>query len=512
MNTKSFKLHSENTFLFTDSLIYKIFALISLDAFYFIFSTFDFVWVYFDIYIYFFFIFFVLCIHFFFIIINLISQIVDLKTVSSYICLLLFSFFLFAPFEFQTTSIFYYNFSFFDFLSFDEFSYALALLTTFLYAIIFTYYVFNVFSSFSFTIFLIFSFYILFFTFFVSRFFHFYLFFEIILIPFFFLVSVWGSNIRRIWAGERLLFFTLFFSIPFFLFLINSFFIKQTFFIFSFFFSYGYYVFSSIEIFFFLFSVLFFLGVKVPLFPTHIWLPEAHGEAPTLGSIILAGLLLKLGAYGFYRFLTFFSNDFYSKIFFLFSYFLCLFSLFVSLFSIFFQLDFKKTIAYFSIGHIAYVILGFISFSHEGLLGSFIITLSHGLSATCLFFLVGFLYAQTHTRSLNFYSQLAQKIPLFSFFFFLSSLANISLPGTAGFVGEQIVLFSLSILGFEFLFLPVFFTILSGFTGMLFCFKLLFGTKVRTFSFFDLSFNDFCVSLLLIFPVFFIGFFPSLFF
>jgi NADH-quinone oxidoreductase subunit M len=503
---------SYNKSFSTNLITYKLFALLSFDIFFFYFSIFDFVWAYFDFYSLLTGAFLLIFIHLIFTIFGVFFQTVSLKTFSAQICFFLFCFFLFIPANFQTTSIFYYNIYFFDFLNFDEFSYALLLLTTFLYSLIFNYYIFNIFSSFSFTVFLIFSFYILFFTFFISRFFHFYMFFEIILIPFFFLVSIWGSNSRRIWAGERLLFFTLFFSTPFFLFLVNSFFLKQSFFTFSLFSSYFYYSFSSFEILFFFFSVFFFLGVKVPLFPTHIWLPEAHGEAPTLGSMILAGLLLKLGSYGFYRFLVFFITDFYSNLFFLFSYFLCIFSLFVSLFAIFFQIDFKKTIAYFSIGHIAYVIFGFISFSHEGLIGSFVITLSHGLSATCLFFLVGFLYNQTHTRSLNFYSQLAQKLPFFSIFFFLSSLANISLPGTAGFVGEQIVLFSLSILGPEFLFFPVLFTILSGFTGILFCFKMLFGSKTRFFSFVDLSFNDFLLASLLTFPVFFVGFFPSLFF
>lgn len=411
-------------------------------------------------------------------------------------------------------SLFYYSANFFELFLFDDFTFGLILLTTFLYASIFSYYKFTTMIPNVFFLLIAFSYYLLIFTFLVSRFFHFYVLFESILLPFFFLISIWGSNLRRIWAAQRLMFFTLFLSSPFFFFIASHFYMTQTFFTFNFSSQYFYFSSSFIEFAMFFFSILFFLGVKVPLFPVHIWLPEAHGEAPTIGSILLAGLLLKLGSYGFYRFF-YFSNfsEVYFQEFFFFSYFLCLFSLFASLTSLFFQLDFKKAIAYFSIGHMAYVILGFITFTYEGLIGSFIITLSHGLSATGLFFLVGFLYNQTHTRSFYFYAQLAQKIPYFAVVFFITSLANVSLPGTAGFVGEQLVIFGLTKLSFQLALLPIFFTILAGFTGMIFCFKLLFGSRSSyTFAYSDLSADDQFFSFLLILPVFIVGFFPGLFF
>ncbi len=386
-------------------------------------------------------------------------------------------------------------------------------MSIFLYTIIFFYYRFNIIYSKVFLLLLTTSFYFLVLTFFVSRIFHFYVFFESLLLPFFFIIAVWGSNLNRIWAAERLIFFTLVFSTPFFFVLAKLIFPDQIFATFTFLFDNFYHSATSLSIVAFLFSSSFFLGVKVPLFPMHIWLPEAHGEAPTIGSILLAGLLLKLGSYGFFRFL-YFSNfqTFFTENFFLVFYFLCLFSMFSSLLSLFFQSDFKKSIAYFSIAHMSYVVLGLISGCYEGVFGAFIITLSHGLSATLLFFLVGFLYNQTHTRSLNAYSQLSQKIPFFSFFFFLASLANISLPGTAGFVGEQLVLFSLFSLDFQLLVIPGLFTFLSGLTGIIFCFKLLYGTSVRSFAFTDLSFYDFIISTCLIVPIFIIGFFPSLIF
>jgi NADH-quinone oxidoreductase subunit M len=419
----------------------------------------------------------------------------------------------FSSFSVASLNVLYYKFDFFDYFLFDEFSFSIIVLTIFLYATIFSYMRFSLSNSYQFIVLLLFSFFLLIFTFIVSRFFHFYIFFESVLLPFFFLIAVWGSNLRRIWASERLMFFTLFVSAPFFFFLSQNFFSKQTYFIFNFFFSQFFFNFNVFEFIFFCVSVFIFLGVKIPLFPVHIWLPEAHGEAPTVGSILLAGLLLKLGSYGLYRF--FFSSfiyEFFFDFLFLSSYFLSIFSIFVSLGAIFFQVDFKKAIAYFSIAHMAYVVLGFLTFTYEGILGSFVITLSHGLSATLLFFLVGFLYGQTHTRSLNFYSQLSQKTPYFSLFFFLTSLVNISLPGTTGFVGEQLVLMSLASIGSSFVFIPVFLTIFSGFTGILFCFKILFGSKVRIFSYSDLSFNDCLFCIVILFPVFLIGFFPSLLF
>jgi NADH-quinone oxidoreductase subunit M len=241
-------------------------------------------------------------------------------------------------------------------------------------------------------------------------------------------------------------------------------------------------------------------------------LPEAHGEAPTIGSILLASLLLKLGAYGLYRFFYFINTfNYFFEDFFFFVYFLAIFSMVSSTLAIFVQLDFKKAIAYFSISHMSYVVIGFITGLYEGILGSYIITLSHGLSSALLFFLVGFLYDQTHTRSIFFYSQLASKIPRFSFFFFFICLANISFPGSAGFVGEQLIFFALSFYGFEFLLFPILFTIFSGFATILFLLKLLYGTKLNNFALKDLKGREYFFSVYCLFPIFFFGFFPFFF-
>lgn len=429
---------------------------------------------------------------------------------------LLFFFFFFPSFSIQIFS--YTQNNFFDAMVFDVFSFSLVGLTLLLFFNIFFFIDFSrfLFPKFKFFL-LLFSKFSLLITFLVSNIFHFYIFFEIILLPFFFLISIWGSRLSRIWSAQRLMFFTLFFSTPILIFILSFtiFTSFQPFFnFFDFYYFFSYYEKNSFISFFFFLAFLLFLGVKIPLFPIHIWLPEAHGEAPTIGSVLLAGLLLKLGAYGFYRFLFFIPGLVaYDDIFFV-LYFLSVFSILSSNFSIFSQLDFKKIIAYFSIGHIAYVVIGFCLSSSLSVIGSFIITISHGLSSAALFFLVGFLYDQTHTRSLNSYTGLASKIPYFSVYFFFASLANISFPGTAGFIGEQLIFLALSFYSPLFLFFPVFFTIFNGFATILFVLRLLFGnsnSSSKNFAFSDLGFNESFFAFFLIAPLFFFGLFPSLF-
>lgn len=427
--------------------------------------------------------------------------------------------FFFFFFPISSNNIFtYVQNNVFEMITFDPFSFALVGLTLLLFFNIFFFIDFSrfIFPKFKFLLLFV-SKVVLVATFTLSNIFHFYVFFETILLPFFFLISIWGSRLSRIWSAQRLIFFTLFFSTPMLIFILT--FVgftplQASFNFFDFYYFLTYYEQSALISIFFFFSFSFFLGVKIPLFPMHIWLPEAHGEAPTIGSILLAGLLLKLGAYGFYRFLFFMPGlSAYDDVFF-FLYFLALFSILASNFSIFSQLDFKKIIAYFSIGHIAYVVIGFCVSSPLSVVGAFIITISHGLSSAVLFFLVGFLYDQTHTRSLNAYSGLASKIPYFSFYFFLACLANISFPGTAGFVGEQLIFVSLSFFSPVFLIFPIFFTIFTGFATILFILRLLFGNTTSSskhFTFFDFTRNDTFFVSILIAPLFFFGFIPSAF-
>lgn len=173
--------------------------------------------------------------------------------------------------------------------------------------------------------------------------------------------------------------------------------------------------------------------------PFHLWLPEAHVEAPTIGSIILASLLLKLGGYGLIRIsLSLFPNAslYFTPI----IYILCLVSIIYSSLLALRQIDIKKIIAYSSIAHMNIAILGIFSGSNVGLQGAIFLMIGHGIVAGALFFCVGVLYERYHTRLLEYYGGLTQVMPLFSFFFTFFNVVSVGFPGTCNFVGEFAVL------------------------------------------------------------------------
>jgi len=180
-------------------------------------------------------------------------------------------------------------------------------------------------------------------------------------------------------------------------------------------------------------------ATKAPMLPFHIWLPEAHVEAPTIGSVLLASLLLKLGAYGFLRFtLPIFplACVYYQPV----VVSLALIGFVYASFAAFRQLDLKRIIAYSSIGHMNLIVLGIFTFTHQGIEGAIYLMIAHGLTSGGLFFCIGTLYDRFHTRSLKHYGGLQQVMPLFSIAFLLFSLANMSFPGTSNFVGELLLL------------------------------------------------------------------------
>jgi proton-translocating NADH-quinone oxidoreductase chain M len=262
----------------------------------------------------------------------------------------------------------------------------------------------------------------------------FYVFFEAVLIPMYFVIGVFGSKKRRVRASYLLFLYTLFSSMFMFIAILMIYL------------SFGttdYQTLKTVQFdpFFERFCwFAFFLSfaVKMPLLPFHVWLPEAHSEAPTAGSVILAGVLLKLGGFGFLRY----SVGMFPEA----SAFFTPFIFSVSVFGVIYasittlqQVDLKKIIAYSSVGHMALVTIGIFSCNSQGILGSILLMLSHGIVSAALFLCVGILYERHQTRIIRYYSGLIHTMPLFSVFFFCFSLANIGLPGTVSFIGEFLV-------------------------------------------------------------------------
>jgi len=180
-----------------------------------------------------------------------------------------------------------------------------------------------------------------------------------------------------------------------------------------------------------------FIGfaIKIPMLPFHTWLPDAHVQAPTAGSILLAGVLLKLGAYGFLRILLPIlpeASVYFAKYCIIISAVAVIYASFIALV----QTDMKKMIAYSSIAHMGSVTGGIFSFTSIGIAGAVFQMVSHGLISSALFFIIGVLYERNHTKQINLYGAVSNKMPNLAIIFMISVLGSIGLPGTSGFIGE----------------------------------------------------------------------------
>jgi len=336
----------------------------------------------------------------------------------------------------------------------------------------------------------------------------FYIFFEAILIPMYLLVGIWGSRERKIRAVYLLFFYTFLGSLGMLVGVLLIYSITGTL---NLEFLLGY-PFSISQQYWLWLSFFLSFSTKIPLFPFHIWLPEAHVEAPTVGSVLLAGILLKLGVYGFLRF----SLTLFPEISLFFSPCICLLStlgiIYASLTAIR-QTDLKRIIAYSSIAHMNLIVLGIFSFTVFGIEGAILQSLSHGFVSGGLFILIGILYSRYHDRLLYSYGGLVHVMPLYAGFFLIFTLANIALPGTSSFVGEFLLFLGI----FQVSSLTTIFSasgiVLSG-AYSLWCYnRLIFGNlKVHnTLLFKDLSFQEISILFPLFFLIFFIGINPTFF-
>jgi NADH-quinone oxidoreductase subunit M len=274
----------------------------------------------------------------------------------------------------------------------------------------------------------------------------FYVFWEVMLVPMYFLIGIWGGD-RRIYSAMKFVLYTMIGGVLMLVGILSLYFLHGS--------ATGNYTFSypvilnslatgqlmltpTVERLLFLAFFIAF-AIKVPLFPFHTWLPDAHVEAPTAGSVLLAGVMLKMGTYGLVRFsLPYFPHM--SHLFAPAISMLAIVGIIYGAFVAMVQPDMKKLVAYSSVSHLGFIVLGIFSFTMQGMEGAVYQMLNHGVSTGALFLLVGIIYERRHTRLISEFGGLAHCMPLFATVFLIVSLSSIGLPGLNGFVGEFLIL------------------------------------------------------------------------
>ena len=333
----------------------------------------------------------------------------------------------------------------------------------------------------------------------------FYLFFEGGLIPMFLIIGIWGGP-RRVYSAFKFFLFTLLGSVLMLIAIISIYWINGTT--------------DIIELYKLgidakyqnLLWLAFFssFAVKTPMWPVHTWLPDAHVEAPTAGSVLLAAILLKLAGYGFIRFsigLFPVASEYFVPL----IYFLSLVAIIYTSFVALMQDDMKKLIAYSSVAHMGYVTLGIFTLTQQGLEGSIVQMISHGLVSAALFLCVGVVYDRMHSRLISTYGGLVSIMPKYALLFMIFTLAAIGLPGTTGFVGEFLILIG----AFKKSFLVAIVASLGVILGaayMLWLYKrVVFGQLLNKdlLKMLDLNKSEIFILSSLAIPILFFGFYPE---
>ena len=333
----------------------------------------------------------------------------------------------------------------------------------------------------------------------------FYLFFEAGLIPMFLIIGVWGGP-RRVYSAFKFFLYTLLGSVLMLVAIIAIYWITGTTDVTQI------YEIKIPKEYQNLLWLAFFssFAVKMPMWPVHTWLPDAHVEAPTAGSVILAAILLKMAGYGFIRFsigMFPYGSDYFTPLIFILSIIAIIYTSLVALM----QDDMKKLIAYSSVGHMGFVTLGIFTFTQQGIEGSMFQMLSHGLVSAALFLCVGVLYDRMHSRKISDYGGVVNYLPKFSFLFIVFALSALGLPGTSGFIGEFLVLVGAFKKSFILAVLASIGVILAAAYMLWLSKRVIFGeTKNSNIkSLRDINMSEGAVLSILVFMTIFFGFYPE---